>query len=117
MSDLSIRTCEVCRLGAPLATDEEIKEFMSQLPYWEIIIVDEVKHLKKTFKFKNFMEALQFTNKVGELAEKEGHHPEILTQWGKVTVTWWTHKIMGLHANDFIMAAKTDKIFMDSSES
>ena len=113
MTQLKDRTCEVCKLGAPLATEIEIKNFMSQLADWDISVVDEVKHLKKTFKFKNFTEALKFTNEVGVLAEIEGHHPEILTQWGKVTVTWWTHKIMGLHTNDFIMAAKTDKLFAD----
>jgi 4a-hydroxytetrahydrobiopterin dehydratase len=61
--------------------------------------------------YKNFVEALHFTNKVGELAETEGHHPSLLTEWGKVTVTWWTHKINGLHRNDFIMAAKTDELY------
>ena len=63
------------------------------------------------FRFSNFAEALTFTDKVGELAETEGHHPAILTEWGRVTVTWWTHKIRGLHRNDFIMAAKTDQIY------
>ena len=65
-------------------------------------------------KYKNFDEALTFTNKVGQLAEAEGHHPSILTEWGKVTVTWWTHKIKGLHRNDFIMAAKTDQLYQPS---
>jgi 4a-hydroxytetrahydrobiopterin dehydratase len=70
-----------------------------------------IKRLERTFKFKNFVQALAFTNKVGELAEAEGHHPAILTEWGKVTVTWWTHKIRGLHRNDFVMAAKTDRLY------
>jgi 4a-hydroxytetrahydrobiopterin dehydratase len=68
------------------------------------------KRLERTFKFENFAQALSFTNKVGEQAEEEGHHPALLTEWGKVTVTWWTHKIGGLHRNDFIMAAKTDEL-------
>jgi 4a-hydroxytetrahydrobiopterin dehydratase len=69
-----------------------------------------IKRLERTFKFKDFAQALAFTNKVGELAESEGHHPAILTEWGKVTVAWWTHKIKGLHQNDFAMAAKTDRL-------
>ena len=73
-------------------------------------MVDGIKRLRRAFKFKDFREAMQFTNRVGELAEQEDHHPAILTEWGKVTVTWWTHKIKGLHRNDFIMAAKTDSL-------
>lgn len=69
-----------------------------------------VKRLERVFKFKDFTEALKFTDRVGKIAEEEGHHPSILTEWGKVTVTWWTHKLKGLHRNDFIMAAKTDHL-------
>jgi 4a-hydroxytetrahydrobiopterin dehydratase len=65
----------------------------------------------RAFKFKNFTEALAFTDQVGEIAEEEGHHPALFTEWGKVTVRWWTHKIGGLHENDFIMAAKTDRLY------
>jgi 4a-hydroxytetrahydrobiopterin dehydratase len=72
---------------------------------------DGVKRLERTFGFRNFAEALAFTDKVGERAEVEGHHPALLTEWGRVTVTWWTHKIGGLHQNDFIMAAKTDELY------
>ena len=103
--------CEPCRVGAPPATEDEIAEFMQQLPQWTVKEVDGVKRIERVFKFKNFAQALEFTNKVGEIAEKEGHHPAILTEWGRVTVTWWTHKIKGLHRNDFIMAAKTDQLF------
>ena len=110
MSDLTNKTCEVCRIGAPLASQTEIDEFMSQLHGWELIEIDGIKRLKKTFKFNNFEDALSFTNKIGVLCEQENHHPTILTEWGKVTVTWWSHKIKGLHANDFIMAAKTDAL-------
>lgn len=66
--------------------------------------------LRRVYKFRDFAQALSFTNKVGALAEAQGHHPALLTEWGKVTVMWWTHKIGGLHKNDFIMAAKTDKL-------
>ena len=72
---------------------------------------DGIKRLERVFKFPDFAQALAFTDKVGELAEAEGHHPAILTEWGKVTVTWWTHKVKGLHRNDFIMAAKTDPLY------
>ncbi|MGZ8187018.1 MAG: 4a-hydroxytetrahydrobiopterin dehydratase [Methylobacter sp.] len=110
MNNLTSKTCEVCRVGAPLASQAEIDEFMPQLKDWELIEIDGIKRLKKTFKFDNFEDALSFTNKVGALSEQENHHPAILTEWGKVTVTWWTHKIKGVHVNDFIMAAKTDEI-------
>jgi len=86
-------------------------ELHPQVPDWQIVERDQIKRLERAFKFKNFVEALQFTNRVGELAEEEGHHPALLTEWGRVTVTWWTHKIKGLHQNDFIMAAKTDGLY------
>ncbi len=108
---LTQKSCEACRVGAPLATDSEIEQMMPQIPDWQIIEVDGINQLKREFSFDNFIEALAFTNKVGELAESEGHHPALLTEWGKVTVRWWTHKINGLHVNDFIMAAKTDGLF------
>jgi len=110
MQDLASKTCEVCRVGAPLATAEEIEMWMAQLPGWRIMEVDGVQRLTRTFEFADFAAALAFTNKVGTIAEQEGHHPEILTSWGKVRVSWWTHKIYGLHANDFIMAAKTEEL-------
>ena len=110
MTKLTAKTCEVCRKGAPQVTQAEIDEYMPQLKDWELIDVDGVKRLRKTFKFNNFEEALSFTNKLGVLCEQESHHPAILTEWGKVTVTWWTRKIKGLHENDFIMAAKTDAL-------
>lgn len=110
MNNLTSKACEVCRMGAPLASQAEIDEFMPQLEGWKLIETAGIKRLIKTFKFDNFEEALSFTNKVGLLGEQEGHHPAILTEWGKVTVTWWSHKIKGLHVNDFIMAAKTDAL-------
>lgn len=111
MTDLKSKTCEACRAGAPQATAQQTREFMAQLPDWKIIEVDGIKHLQRVFTFKNFSEALEFSNKVGDIAEEEGHHPAILTEWGKVTVNWWTHKIKGLHVNDFVMAAKTDSLY------
>ena len=110
MASLAYKACEVCRAGAPLAPRQEIAEYMSQLAGWQILHIAGVNHLQKVYSFKNFAQALTFTNQIGAIAETENHHPAILTEWGKVTVTWWTHKIAGLHANDFIMAAKTDDL-------
>ncbi|HYW00291.1 MAG TPA: 4a-hydroxytetrahydrobiopterin dehydratase [Candidatus Acidoferrum sp.] len=103
--------CVACRKGEPIATNAEITELHPQVPEWQIIEADSVKMLERVFKFENFSEALRFTNKVGEIAEAEGHHPSITTEWGRVKVKWWTHKIKGLHRNDFIMAAKTDQLY------
>ena len=111
MDQLTQLKCTACRGGEPTVTDAEIAEFKPQVPEWKIIEVDGIKRLECVFKFKDFVSALTFTNKVGELAESEGHHPALLTEWGKVTVTWWTHKIRGLHRNDFIVAAKTDELY------
>jgi 4a-hydroxytetrahydrobiopterin dehydratase len=108
MNELLAMRCEACRIGAPLVSQEEIDEFMPQLPGWQIVEEDGIKRLRCSFEFANFKQALAFTNKVGELAEQHDHHPAILTEWGRVTVSWWSHKIKGLHVNDFVMAAKTD---------
>lgn len=108
MDKLNEQTCEVCRVGAPQVTEEEIVRLKTQVPDWEIVENGGIKKLTRTYMFANFNEAINFTQKVGALAEEQGHHPALLTEWGKVTVTWWTHKIGGLHRNDFIMAAKTD---------
>lgn len=110
MITLAEKNCEACRSGAPLATETEVASYMQELQGWRVADVAGVKHLKKNFTFKNFAQALRFTDQVGALAEQENHHPAILTEWGRVTVSWWTHKIGGLHANDFIMAAKTDRL-------
>lgn len=96
---------------APRATAEEIEALSAEIPDWNIIPRDEIDRLEGVFSVPDFVEAMAFTNRVGELAEEEGHHPALLTEWGRVTVTWWTHKIRGLHRNDFIMAAKTDQLF------
>jgi 4a-hydroxytetrahydrobiopterin dehydratase len=109
---LESEKCVPCRGGIPTLSDEEIDLFYNQLKkQWLVVEKDGIKRLEKSFKFKDFAQALAFTNKVGELAEKQGHHPDILTEWGNVTVSWWTHKIKGLHKNDFIMAAKTDAVY------
>ena len=110
MTDLSQLKCVACRGGEPTLTATQIAELQPQVPDWEVKEIDGILRLERIFKLKDFIEAMAFTNKVGLIAEKEDHHPAILTEYGKVTVSWWTHKIRGLHQNDFIMAAKTDQL-------
>lgn len=107
---LSKQECEACQVGAPKVSDEELKELIAQIPDWVPQVRDNVMMLEREYKFKNFKLALAFANQVAELAEAEFHHPAILLEWGKVTITWWTHAIGGLHKNDFICAAKTDQL-------
>lgn len=102
--------CEACRRDAPTVTAEEAKGLLQQVPLWSIEERDGVPRLERIFAFPDFAEALAFTNEVGRVAEEEGHHPALVTEWGRVGVAWWTHKIRGLHRNDFIMAAKTDRL-------
>ena len=111
MTELSKQSCEACKADAPLISDEDLKRLMPKIPDWEIIVIDNIMRLRREFNFKDFAGAMAFSNRVGEIAEDEGHHPAILTEWGKVTVTWWSHKIKGLHKNDLIMAARTDEVF------
>ena len=111
METLTQMKCVACRKNAPTMTDSEIAEFHPQVSDWHIVELDGIKRLRRVFVFDDFAQALRFTNKVGELAEEEGHHPALLTEWGRTTVTWWTHKIKGLHRNDLIMAAKTDGLY------
>src|SRR5271167_3306976 len=108
MSALTNEKCTACRRDAPRVTEAEIGELRPQIPDWTLVEREGIQRLERVFRFTNFAEALNFTNRVGALAEKEGHHPAILTEWGRVTVTLWTHKIRGLHRNDFIIAAKLD---------
>jgi 4a-hydroxytetrahydrobiopterin dehydratase len=110
MEALTQQKCVACNKDAPRVTDDEVAELHPQIPEWDIVEVDGVKRLERAFTFDDFREALDFTREVGEIAEEEGHHPALLTEWGRTTVTWWTHKIRGLHRNDFIMAAKTDQL-------
>lgn len=111
MSQLAESTCEACRADAPQVTGAEAMELLTQIPEWRIEEREGIPRLERVFRFKDFAQALEFTNRVGAAAEEEGHHPAILLEWGKVTVTWWTHAIRGLHRNDFAMAAKTDEIY------
>ena len=108
MSTLSAERCVACRRDSLRVTEAEIVELRHEVPR------DRIAQLERVFHFPSFADALAFTNRVGALAEKEGHHPALLTEWGRVTVTWWTHKIRGLHRNDFIMGAKTDALAAES---
>jgi len=115
MADLLTMKCVACRSDAPRVTAAEVAAFQPQVPEWRLQERDGIPQLERVYHFRNFVEALAFTNRVGELAEAEGHHPAILTEWGKVTVAWWTHKIKGLHRNDFIMAARTDQLYANTA--
>ena len=112
MSQLSELRCVPCRGGDPPLTVEQIAALMPQVSQWTLIERESIPRLERVFKFKNFAQALAFTDQVGALAEAEDHHPAILIEWGRVTVTWWTHKIKGLHQNDFIMAARTGGLYL-----
>jgi 4a-hydroxytetrahydrobiopterin dehydratase len=89
-------------------TAAEIAELLPEILGWRVVEREGIARLERVFAFPDFAQALAFTNRVGALAEAEGHHPALLTEWGRVTVTWWTHAIRDLHRNDFVMAAKTD---------
>ncbi len=110
-SELHRERCVACRRDAPAVTDDEVLELKPRIPDWEIVRVDGIPRLHREFGFDDFISALAFTTSLGELAEREGHHPLIITEYGRVIVEWWTHKIRNLHRNDFIMAAKTDALW------
>ncbi len=114
MSSLNQEKCVACRRDSPPVTAREVSELGPLVPQWDLIDDDGVSKLDRVFKFDNFRQALNFTNELGNLAEEEGHHPKLVTEWGRVGVTWWTHKIRNLHRNDFIMAAKSDQLFQQA---
>lgn len=106
MSELASLTCVPCRGGTPALKGEDLEAMQRKLPSWEVV---NEHHLHKAFTFPDFARALGFVNRVGELAEQQGHHPDILLAWGKVEITIWTHAINGLTESDFILAAKIDQ--------
>lgn len=108
---LASEVCEACQPDSPTVTDEQRQELAPQIPEWEETEVKGVPRLRRTFRFDGWMSAVDFTNRIAALAEDQGHHPMIRLEWGKVTVSWWTHAIKGLHRNDFVMAARTDELF------
>jgi 4a-hydroxytetrahydrobiopterin dehydratase len=107
MSELASKNCVPCKGGVPPLAGKELEELARQVPQWKVV---EGHHIRRDFKFADFAQALAFVNKVGAIAEEQGHHPDILLSWGKAEVTTWTHKINGLTESDFILAAKIDRI-------
>ena len=111
MNELAQLHCTQIKADTPRLDDPGISQLSAQVPGWRIYDKDGEPRLEKVFKFENFKRAMDFTKRVAQTADAEDHHPALLTEWGKVTVTWWTHRIKGLHRNDFIMAAKTEQIY------
>lgn len=111
MELLSDEPCVPCRGGEVPLDPDNIEELLARVPEWEIHERREIRRLRRKFRFPDFASALEFTLKVGEAADAASHHPKLTTEWGAVTVEWWTHTIRGLHRNDFIMASRTDDLF------
>ncbi len=107
MTELAQKTCVPCKGGVPPLGGTDLQRLADQVPEWKVV---EEHHIERTFDFSNFREALEFTNRVGELAEEQGHHPDIFLAWGKAGIKIWTHKIDGLTESDFVMAAKIDAL-------
>ena len=107
---LQDENCSPVQADTPHLADEEIRKLMVQVEGWQQVEAGGEKQISRQFKFKDFKQAMEFTNRVAELADRQDHHPAILTEYGKVTITWWTHRIKGLSRNDFIMAAKTNSL-------
>jgi 4a-hydroxytetrahydrobiopterin dehydratase len=110
VTELTKATCVPCQGGVPTLTDSEIKALKGEVPLWKVVRAGGIKRLRREFTFPDFAAAIAFAYRVGEIAEEEQHHPDLHVAWGKVVVETWTHKIGGLHRNDFILAAKVDKI-------
>ncbi|PCI57835.1 MAG: 4a-hydroxytetrahydrobiopterin dehydratase [Gammaproteobacteria bacterium] len=110
MTLLSSQQCIVCKKDSTPIKDTLISKYLLDIPQWQLHHEDDIQFLQRVYKVSNFASAILLTNQIAELAEEQGHHPAILTEWGKVTVRWWTHTIGGLHLNDFILAAKTEQL-------
>ena len=108
--NLSRQTCSACEIGAPLVPHDQQLELLEDLDGWDIDHSD-ISKLSKVFKFNNYEHSIKFANLIADLAESEDHHPKITLEWGSVNLEWWSHKIKGLHMNDFICAAKSDEIY------
>ncbi len=107
MSDLAHKTCVPCHGGVPPLQGRELTTLAAQIPAWDVV---DDHHIEREIAFPDFQTALDFTNRVGALAEREGHHPDIHLAWGKVGIKIWTHKIDGLTESDFVLAAKIDRL-------
>ena len=115
VSDLKSGVCVPCEQGGEPMDATQISKYAPQVSQWELVDKENIAKLMHKFKFRNFAQAISFADKVGALAEKNGHHPKLVVEWGRVTVYWWTHAVGGLHRNDFIMAAKTDELYISSN--
>jgi|SRR5450759_2941195 len=111
MSTLDQLNCTPLTASSVALTGAEIGRNLAEISQWHLIEKDGNQRLERVFKCKDFNDALAFTIRIGQAAKDQDHHPAILTEWGQVTVNWWTHKVKGLHLNDFIMAAKTDRLY------
>ncbi len=109
--ELANQQCSACRPGSPMVSADEETVLTREIPDWEIVETNGVRKLKRAYSFPAWMDGIQFAGRIGELAEQADHHPTITITWGKVTVIWWTHAIAGLHRNDFIMAARSDRSY------
>lgn len=103
------------RKGTPALDTARCQELLRELPGWQLVELDGIRQLQRTYAFPDFAAALRFTNAIGALAEAADHHPAMLTEWGKVQVNWWTHTVQGLHLNDFVLAARCDRAYEPSS--
>jgi 4a-hydroxytetrahydrobiopterin dehydratase len=110
MGTLATESLDTSKQGAKILDEQDARELLERLEGWSLISIDGVSRAEKTYKFKDFQQAITFTNQVGALAEDAGHHPALLTEWGKVTVTWWSHDLGGVHRNDLVMAARTERL-------
>ena len=108
--ELEKMSCNDCQAGSPSISESETDNLLQHIPLWKRGVHELGYMLTREFEFESFKEAFEFASKVADLADEQNHHPKIVTEWGKVSVFWWTHTISGLHINDFIMAAKTDVI-------
>lgn len=108
--DLAGERCEACHKDSPRVPDEDEQSLLKEIPDWELIEVDGVKRLRRVIRVKGWRPAVDLTTRIADLAEESGHHPMLVTEWGRVTVQWWTHAIGGLHRNDFVMAAQVDNL-------
>jgi 4a-hydroxytetrahydrobiopterin dehydratase len=114
MERLASRSCVPCRGGIPPLTEAAARELSAKTPGWSL--AEAATRLERRFEFRDFVAAMQFVNRVADVAEKEGHHPDIAIHWNKVDLTLWTHKIGGLHENDFILAAKVNRLLEEGAE-
>jgi len=114
VSELKTIRCEPCEAGTLALSEEDRARYLPQIPEWSVRRVDDIERLERAFAFQSYTAAVDFTVRVAEIAEKADHHPAILLEWGRVTVSWWTHTVGGLHLNDLVLAARTDLLYDES---